>query len=699
MRFVFRGILFLAIAVFAVLWVVTALTSGDRSPWVNDWLVLFVSASMLLPFILMQTSTPTDREFTGGLPAIGVVIELRRTGTTINEQPEMDFVLSVETPDGETFRATSRRVVDLYSVTQIGPGTVLPVRYKPGRKRRTVLIEVDGSGEDLQTRMQLAAFARGEVTPSAMEMFRRGIRTTALVLDMRPTGEMREGSAVLDLKLRVTRADGSTFDIETEKVVEPIGVGDVQPGRIVNARYLPEDESEVVIETQVAGPTLDPAVSLASLSGAAEPSAEPSAGPLAEPSFGSVTDADKDPRSRMARFWQSFVGQLTAFLLFFAALFFGGSWAMMPMFQSADASPSAAVTHTEAGDVALVAYEQMGPRGMWQMMASQFALDHVSAFAVDSGDLLWDARLGSSETYDTRVIGAGEKYAYVSSADGLRILSLENGAMVAGPTDIDGLDNPMAEPWAYGFDAARGLIVAIDTGDDIYEIPLDSATAELADDETMAEWLPILGDDFRFADFADSTADTALTREDGAVSVSENGIAVLGDDGEWQTVSQEHFEAPELVIDASSREREIVANDGQVPFWMVPTLCNYVEGCTLDDLPKAVIDAVLEGGGYSTHIEGFTATGSGYVVVEDEGPDDGDESRTLVTIDLESGSVVSRLDIPFEVRGGATGSSGASIVVGDESFDWGSSSIVLIGSDGTAITVKYGRFGFFGKAL
>jgi len=251
MRFVIRGALLAVCAVLVVLWIVTALTSGDRSPFLNDWLVTLVFLLMTLPFAFRQTSTPSDREFAGGQFGVGTVVSVRRTGTTVNDQPEMDVVMDVETVTGETFRATGRRLVDLTTLSELVPGVLLPVRYAPGRKDGRVMIDLEATGEQMHAHIQEAAFARGETTARSMENYRHGFATTALVLAMRPTGEVRDGAAVIDLQYRVTRPDGTTFDTRRELEVPPIGIADVQPGRIVNARYLLQDESDVSVEIRV----------------------------------------------------------------------------------------------------------------------------------------------------------------------------------------------------------------------------------------------------------------------------------------------------------------------------------------------------------------------------------------------------------------------------------------------------------------
>lgn len=251
MRFVIRWGLVLACVALAVLWLHTGFTWDERSPFVNDWLIILVFVLMAMPFVFQNTATPTEREFRGARLGGGTVVEARRTGTTVNDQPELDIVMDVETADGETFRGTARHVVDITTLAELVPGAFLAVRYQPGRRDGKVMIDPDATTDELQDVTHAASFARGELDAKGYAIYRDGVRTTALVRELRPTGEIEDGAAVVDLLLTVTRPDGSTYDARVRKGVPPSGIPGIQPGHIIEVRYLPEDEHDVSIGVQV----------------------------------------------------------------------------------------------------------------------------------------------------------------------------------------------------------------------------------------------------------------------------------------------------------------------------------------------------------------------------------------------------------------------------------------------------------------
>lgn len=69
------------------------------------------------------------------------------------------------------------------------------------------------------------------------------------MLTLTPTGEIQGDRAVMDIELRITRPDGSVFDLTQRKPMDASAVPQVQPGMVVRVKYLPYDESEVVVLT------------------------------------------------------------------------------------------------------------------------------------------------------------------------------------------------------------------------------------------------------------------------------------------------------------------------------------------------------------------------------------------------------------------------------------------------------------------
>lgn len=235
------------------LYVQTGLTGDGPMPWLNGFLAGPISVVVVAP-MLFRVATMLENSGSGGkVPAryrdapigMGTVVSLARTGLEVNDRPQLLIILDVDTQDGRTFRAEAKQLVDLTEMAMVQPGRMLPVRYLPGDSR--VVLATDAAPGELQDVLDRIRLAKGLVTPRQMQISQQGLESRAVVLSMTPTGEIRDGRAVASLGMRVTRQDGSSFDVVQEKALSPELVAAAQPGAVVRVRYLAHDESEVVI--------------------------------------------------------------------------------------------------------------------------------------------------------------------------------------------------------------------------------------------------------------------------------------------------------------------------------------------------------------------------------------------------------------------------------------------------------------------
>ncbi|MGH2581552.1 MAG: hypothetical protein ACRDFQ_01490 [Anaerolineales bacterium] len=66
-----------------------------------------------------------------GRAATARIVSANNTGTYVNNQPLVRFVLEVQREDGSPFQAETEKIVGLMQLTQFQPGAVINVRYDP----------------------------------------------------------------------------------------------------------------------------------------------------------------------------------------------------------------------------------------------------------------------------------------------------------------------------------------------------------------------------------------------------------------------------------------------------------------------------------------------------------------------------------------------------------------------------------------
>jgi hypothetical protein len=231
---------------------------GDLPGWVGWQLALPILALTLVPMvfafsgdgILPALTGRNSAAFRDALIGLGTVTAVRQTGLTLNDQPQLRIDLRVEGADGRVFDSTATLIVPLVELAAMRPGAVLAVRYLPDR---TDKVEIDRSGDlaAAQRVMNAAMLRRGVTTETALDVAERGIAAQAVVQSLDATGEIRDGIGKLAIGLLVNRPDGGTFAARVQKFVPPASVSRVQVGRVVQVRYLPEREDELVLTLPV----------------------------------------------------------------------------------------------------------------------------------------------------------------------------------------------------------------------------------------------------------------------------------------------------------------------------------------------------------------------------------------------------------------------------------------------------------------
>jgi hypothetical protein len=74
-----------------------------------------------------------------GKPAQGRIVRLIDTGTTINNDPVVEFVLEVTPPGYPSYEAHTKALISRLDIPSIQPGRVVPVKFDPQSPKRVAL--------------------------------------------------------------------------------------------------------------------------------------------------------------------------------------------------------------------------------------------------------------------------------------------------------------------------------------------------------------------------------------------------------------------------------------------------------------------------------------------------------------------------------------------------------------------------------
>jgi hypothetical protein len=233
------------------------LTADEVMPWLNGWMAAPIIALTVLPVVFSFTGGGFgggSKALRNGPLAVGTIVDVQQTGMYINEQPQMRITMDVTTPDGQTFRGVAKQIVLLNEMSMVVPGVTLPVHYNPAKMDGTVRIANQADPAAVQEAFLRTRLATGEMSPEQYRVTQQGVDAQAVIVQMTPTGEVRNGGTVIDFVLQVTTPDGQTFESHPQKVIQPQQIASVQPGMVVQAQYIPgEDANQVLLALPVNG--------------------------------------------------------------------------------------------------------------------------------------------------------------------------------------------------------------------------------------------------------------------------------------------------------------------------------------------------------------------------------------------------------------------------------------------------------------
>lgn len=176
---------------------------------------------------------------------VGRIVEISRTGLTVNDVPQYDLFIRVTPAAGDEFIGQLRMLVDAAGFASLQPGLPLPVRYSLADQDTVELADMtDPVVRDavLQWRIE-----RGLIDPRQVRARTTGTQVPASVLEVRPTGRRREGQSELSLKVLMAPEGASTWEADTTVFAYPEAISRFQVGSPIWAFYRREDPQTIAV--------------------------------------------------------------------------------------------------------------------------------------------------------------------------------------------------------------------------------------------------------------------------------------------------------------------------------------------------------------------------------------------------------------------------------------------------------------------
>ncbi|MEU4015547.1 hypothetical protein AB0E56_09795 [Microbacterium sp. NPDC028030] len=176
---------------------------------------------------------------------VGTIVEVSRTGVSVNDVPQYDIFIRVTPSAAEEFIGQLRMLVDAAEIGTLQVGLPVPVRYSLTDQDTVELADL--SDPVVREAMLQWRIDRGLIDPSQVRARTSGIAVPASVLEVRPTGRRREGQSELALRVLMAPDGEATWEADTTVFVYPQAVPHLQVGAPVWAYYRREDPQTVAV--------------------------------------------------------------------------------------------------------------------------------------------------------------------------------------------------------------------------------------------------------------------------------------------------------------------------------------------------------------------------------------------------------------------------------------------------------------------
>ena len=191
-----------------------------------------------------------------GVSATAVIKELKDTGVTVNNAPQIKLLLEVSPPTGAPYLVQTKTLISRLETSSFQPGMVVPVKIDPSNKNKIAIDRSGGAsyaggagGNASGMSEQQAQAMLEKVNDENNRIMAYGQSAKAIVTNYKWLGVYVNGqNPFVELGLEVLPDSGKPFKTSAKGVVKDTSVPKYQPGKEIWVKYDSEDHGKVTID-------------------------------------------------------------------------------------------------------------------------------------------------------------------------------------------------------------------------------------------------------------------------------------------------------------------------------------------------------------------------------------------------------------------------------------------------------------------
>ena len=234
--------------------IVVISTAGSSGIYITLGILILIGGMVLLFYkLFFGPMINAARLQKTGLPGKAKILEVRDTGVTINNNPQVKLILEVKNNLGQVYQAESRLLVSRINPNAYMPGMEIPVKIDP-KNEKNVVIDYSGGGQSLGTAIaqQNETALRAELEQMQKDndvITQSGQPARAIVKKYTWLGAYVNGkNPYVELEIEVLPENAVSFSGKTKGVIAETSIPKFQPGQEIFVKYDLYDNSKIVVD-------------------------------------------------------------------------------------------------------------------------------------------------------------------------------------------------------------------------------------------------------------------------------------------------------------------------------------------------------------------------------------------------------------------------------------------------------------------
>jgi hypothetical protein len=233
------------------------MTGGSIGVYIAAGMLFFFGGMFYLFYrLFFKHMINTSRLQKTGLPGTAKILEVKDTGVTINNSPQVKLTLEVKNSLGQRYTTSCRVLVSRINPRAYLPGMEVPVKIDP-KNELNVVLDFSSNQQSLHTIVTTTPHINTATTQAELQQLQKdndailisGKPARAIIKKIIPLGVYTtDVKQLVEIELEVLPENYPAFSGSAKAVLTETAINNYQPGNMIQVKYDLYDNSKVVVD-------------------------------------------------------------------------------------------------------------------------------------------------------------------------------------------------------------------------------------------------------------------------------------------------------------------------------------------------------------------------------------------------------------------------------------------------------------------